>query len=54
VPPARRHARVNGAIEAVKLPRGFPARTWDRITQGLRAQAQRFEAGAAALEGSTR
>lgn len=42
-------ARVHGAIEAVKLPRGFPARTWDRITQGMRAQARRFEAGAAAL-----
>ena len=45
--------RVDGAIAAVqpRVPRGFPARTWERITRGLRAQAQRFEAGAAAIEG---
>jgi serine/threonine-protein kinase HipA len=45
-------ARVEGAIEAVQphLPRGFPGRTWDRITRGLRAQARRFEAGATAMQ----
>src|SRR5262249_18395542 len=46
-------SRVEGAIEAVKLRRGFPARTWDRVIQGMRMQARHFEAGAAALETST-
>jgi hypothetical protein len=42
-------AGVEGAIEAVRpsVPRGFPARTWERTTQRLRAQARRFEAGVA-------
>lgn len=49
-------ARVSGAIEAVRpqLPRGFPARTWERITEGMRAQVRRFEAGAAAMQGAAR
>jgi serine/threonine-protein kinase HipA len=48
-------ARVSGAIDVVRprLPRGFPARTWERITEGLRAQVRRFEAGAAALQEPT-
>jgi serine/threonine-protein kinase HipA len=44
-------AGVDAALGTVQaeLPRGFPARTWDRIARGMRAQAQRFGAGAAAL-----
>jgi serine/threonine-protein kinase HipA len=46
---------ADSAIESVhsRLPRGFPVRTWERIAQGMRAQARRFEAGAAALQEPT-
>jgi len=42
-------SRVDHAIEAVKLPQGFPPRTWEIIAKGMRSQARRFEAGLAGL-----
>ena len=43
--------RVGPALIAVeaKLSRGFPGRTWDAISKGMRTQAKRLEAGAARL-----
>jgi serine/threonine-protein kinase HipA len=39
--------RVAPALDAVgaRLPKGFPGRTWDAISRGMRAQAARFAAG---------
>ena len=40
-------AQVGPALAAVeaKLPAGFPARTWEAVSVGMRAQAARFENG---------
>ena len=42
---------VAPALDAVaaRLPKGFPGRTWEAISSGMQAQAQRFAAGAAGL-----
>lgn len=41
--------RVEPALAAVegKLPGGFPGRTWEAISRGMRTEAKRFAAGAA-------
>lgn len=43
--------RVEPALAAVegKLPAGFPGRTWETISKGMRTEAQRFAGGAARL-----
>ena len=42
--------RVPAALAAVeaRLPGDFPPRTWDKISGGLKAQAERFKTGLSA------